>query len=135
MENSYVFESGDGYFELEKDLENEDVEEIVENLEERYGFEVDKSGGIYHLSNENVEISYAEGKASFRAEADVKPDEWLQEGIAAMLEGKNVPVDLDYFSEEETYLQVLDEMDYSVSLDRDEREYDEGVAIRTSPKT
>ncbi len=135
MENSYGFESGEGYFELEKELENQDVEGIVETLEERYGFEVDKSGDTYHLSKENVEIRYSEGKASFRAEASVKPDEWLNEGIAAMLEGKNVPLDLDYFSEEETYLQVLDEMEHSHSLDRDEREYNEGVAIRTSPRT
>ncbi len=135
MSEKYELEVYDNRFELRKDLEEDNIEELADNIAEEYGFEQDFSGDMYHLVKENMEIFYTEDEVKLSVNYDEEPEEWMVKGISKILEGEKAPIDLDYFSEEnENGYKVLEELEYSQKLDRDTKERIDGVAVRGNPR-
>ncbi len=135
MEKDYIVDLGNGYFEIEKEVGGLNKEEVSEKLADNYGFEIDRSGEDYHLSKDSVEIHYIEDKAVFRAEYDEKPEEWLVAGISKILEGENIPVDMDYFEEKpDENIEALQKVDFPYEIDDGDTERYQGVSTKPSPR-
>lgn len=128
----YRLEKGDGWFSIEKEL-SEDTEKIAEKMEEEYELERDSSGNLHHLYGKNIEIAYGEEKAEAIIYTEKEPDEWTLKGLSEMIEGKEVPVDLGYFTEKD-YISELEEKEFPYELDRDQQKRIEGASTETTPR-
>ena len=128
----YRTEKGDGWFSIEKEISG-NTEEIAEQLEEEYSMDRDSSGNLHHLYGKNIEIAYGEEKAEAIVYTEEEPDEWTLKGLSAIMEGEDVPMDLEYFSEDD-YVSALEDMEFPYELDRDQDTSIEGATTETSPK-